>query len=80
MLITDIPQCLIEYMEYVGKMKYDEAPDYPRLRSCIKNGMKKEKVSSDGKLDFSTSLKVSTFALVGAEVCGLWAYWVDDNC
>ncbi|XP_067938930.1 serine/threonine-protein kinase VRK1-like isoform X2 [Watersipora subatra] len=52
-----VPQCLIDYMMYVMELDYDEEPDYGQLKSYLKNGMKKEKITHDGKLDFSSALR-----------------------
>lgn len=54
---------MIEYMEYVGGLSYEQEPDYTRLRTLLTSGMKKEKIKLDGKLEFPSPSAVSVISV-----------------
>jgi len=58
-LCVDIPKCLIHYMEYVGRLSYEDQPDYSQLRKYFKEEFKKSKLKCDGILEFPAESKVS---------------------
>lgn len=36
-----VPHCLMQYLEYCNKLRYDETPDYKRLRQMFLEELKK---------------------------------------
>ena len=60
-LMSDIPQSLRkclrdqpadeleQYLKYVNTLKYEETPDYNKLRKLFQDGLKKRKLTNDGQ-------------------------------
>jgi hypothetical protein len=38
-----------QYFEYVNTLKYDEMPDYNKLRKLFQDGLRKRKFTNDGQ-------------------------------
>lgn len=52
------PHCLVKYFEYCSKLKYDETPDYERLRQLFLVELKKSgSKGGGGMLDWSSPSK-----------------------
>ena len=46
---TEAPTCLIKYMEKVGKLAYDEKPNYSLLKGLFVTELEKHGLRDDGK-------------------------------
>lgn len=51
-----VPHCLMQYLEYCNKLRYDETPDYERLRQMFLEEWKKSgSKGSSSLLDWTSS-------------------------
>ena len=53
-------------MEYTKGLQFDTEPNYDELRDMFKKALREQKLTYDGKLDFSSPKKTSTTKKVGS--------------
>jgi len=63
---NDYPSVLEDFLEYTKGLQFDTEPDYDELRDMFKKALKDQKLTYDGKLDFSSPKKTSTTKKVGS--------------
>ncbi|XP_017851207.1 nucleosomal histone kinase 1 [Drosophila busckii] len=65
-----VPAALADFMLYVAKLTYNEAPDYDACRCYFLNELKRMKVANSGDLDFKLSNNKSSSAAKQATARG----------
>ncbi len=66
----DVPEVLLDFLEYANSLEFDSAPDYDKCRKMFKDALTEAKHPLDGKIDFTTPKtplklkKVGTFLQV----------------
>ena len=57
---NECPSVLNEFLNYVGKLKFQEEPNYDKCKSLFEKAIGTEGYRADGKLDFSSSASTLT--------------------
>lgn len=52
LLCKGIPSEFADYLNYTKNLKFDETPDYNKLRGMFSRLMKAEKIVNDGEFDW----------------------------
>ena len=67
---TEAPTCLTKYMEKVGKLAYDEQPNYSLLKGLFVTELEKHGLRDDGKgLDWLAGSSLPSKRKVIARCC-----------